>query len=243
MPRTARRLSTTGYYHIMVRGVNRQAIFLDNADYDFFVFLLSKYKRDMGVEVIAYCLMNNHVHILLNTHEADKFIKKISSAYVLFFNKKYTRVGHLFQERFKSEPVEDEAYLLTVTRYILWNPQKARIAAFDKYEWNSWRELFYPCFCDIDIVEKIVGNKEALIEYLSKETNDRCIDINECKLMDEAETVEYIQRKYSLDSVEQLKDYSKEKIARALKDLKEDGFTVNQISIATGIGRGIIQRA
>ena len=98
-------------------------------DYQFYLRMLEKYSRETGVAVCAYCLMENHTHLLLYDKEKKipEFMKKTGIRYSYYFNQKYERVGHLFQGRYRSEPVENEAYLITVTRYILNNPQKAGV--------------------------------------------------------------------------------------------------------------------
>ena len=130
MPRTARKKSHSQIYHVMLRGINKQQIFFDKEDNEYFIGLLKRYRDSCGYQLHAYCLMGNHVHLLLQEGEnktTGEIIRHIGSAYVYWYNLKYERTGHLFQDRFKSEPVESESYLLTVFRYILMNPVKAGI--------------------------------------------------------------------------------------------------------------------
>lgn len=125
MPRAARKKSNSGIYHIMLRGINRQLIFEDEEDKNRFIETLLKYKEQCGYLIYAYCLMGNHIHILLKEgkEELTLVLKRIAGSYVYWYNWKYHRSGHLFQDRFKSEPVEDDAYFLTVIRYIHQNPE------------------------------------------------------------------------------------------------------------------------
>lgn len=139
MTRIARQKSTTGYYHIMLRGVNRQDIFFDDEDRQRFVDTLKRFQEELNIQITAYCLMSNHVHILLHAdEELSIFIKKISSSYVFWFNRKYGRIGHLFQDRYKSEALDSDSYLMTAMRYILHNPQKAGICSVESYKWSSF---------------------------------------------------------------------------------------------------------
>jgi len=130
LARRARVRSNTGIYHVMIRGINRQAIFEDDEDRIRFIDTLREYKDISKYEIYGYCLMDNHIHLLIK--EIDEsislIIKRISSSYVHWYNTKYERLGHLFQERFRSEVVEDDGYFLTVLRYIHQNPVKAKIA-------------------------------------------------------------------------------------------------------------------
>ncbi|MCJ7806540.1 MAG: transposase, partial [Clostridia bacterium] len=119
MPRRAREKSSTGVYHVMLRGINRQNIFKDREDRQQFITTLVKYKKVSGYEIYGYCLMTNHMHLLIKEggESIDRILKRIGASYVYWYNKKYARCGHLFQDRFKSEPVEDDQYLLVVLRY------------------------------------------------------------------------------------------------------------------------------
>ena len=120
MPRQARRKSKSGIYHVMLRGINKQVIFEDEEDSLKFLETLKNYKAISGYKIFAYCLMSNHIHLLLKVEKEnlDLIIKRIAGSYVYWYNWKYHRSGHLFQDRFKSEPVEDDMYFLTVIRYM-----------------------------------------------------------------------------------------------------------------------------
>ena len=109
MPRTARIKSKTGIYHVMLRGIGKQNIFEDDLDKQKFMMLLTEVKQKSQFSLYAYCLMNNHVHLLLKIGKdpLEIIIKRLGSNYAYWYNTRYERVGHLFQDRFKSEPVED----------------------------------------------------------------------------------------------------------------------------------------
>ena len=120
MPRSARIMSRTGYMHVIERGIGKQVLFESADDFKFYLDRLKKYCLETGVKVCCYCLMNNHVHLLLhgNLNSLSLTMKKIGVSYSWYYNKKYSHVGHLFQDRYISEPVENEVYFLTVFRYI-----------------------------------------------------------------------------------------------------------------------------
>ena len=132
MPRKARAKSKTGIYHIILRGINRQKIFNDNEDKKRLLETLLRYKEKSKYQIYAYCLMDNHIHLLLKEGEEPlaQIMRRIGGSYVYWYNHKYERVGNLFQDRFKSEVVEDDTYFLTVLRYIHQNPAKAGIDVF-----------------------------------------------------------------------------------------------------------------
>ncbi len=101
----------------MLRGINRGNIFESNQDKAFFLNSMYRAREKSSFKVIGYCLMNTHVHLLLQeSEEIGVSMKRITVSYVQWFNRKYNRVGHLFQNRYKSEPIEDERYLVSVLR-------------------------------------------------------------------------------------------------------------------------------
>src|SRR5665811_2065044 len=110
MPREARELSKSGIYHILMRGINRQNIFEDEEDCEKFTQTLYRYKEISKYEIYAYCLMGNHMNLLIkNGQESlEQVMRRICGSYVYWYNKKYDRIGNLFQDRFKSKPVEDD---------------------------------------------------------------------------------------------------------------------------------------
>jgi len=174
MPRQGRKLSDSQTYHIMVRGNERRNMFLDDEDKVRFIDTLNEKRQPNKFTLYAYCLMDNHVHLLISegTEEISKVMKRINVSYVYFFNRKYGRIGHLFQDRFKSEGIEDDTQLLAVVRYIHNNPVKANIVKHaGEYEWSS-----YGIYTNIRKDIRGVINKEAVLDLFS--TNQtRAIDL------------------------------------------------------------------
>lgn len=143
MPRQARLRSDTGVYHIMLRGNDKRTIFIDNEDRKRFISTLFEKAAEENIRIYAYCLMSNHVHLLLHEKDANiaRLMKRINVSFVYYFNKKYKRVGHLFQDRFKSEIVDNDNYLLAAVRYIHNNPVKAGMVSLpEKYLWSSYND-------------------------------------------------------------------------------------------------------
>ena len=188
MPRVARIKSSTGIYHIMARGINQQNIFTCDDDYERFLNALTKYCRKSACEIYAYCLIDNHIHLLLKEGQEPvaTTMKRIGTSYVYYYNWQYNRKGHLFQDRYKSEPVEDDACFLTVLRYIHLNPLKAGTADdIASYPFSSYTEytdkvklantafalkLFNP---DQDKAVK------EFINFHRQPNDDKCLDITE----------------------------------------------------------------
>ena len=140
MPRKDR-LQYPGYYHIVNRGEERRKVFLHPDDYERFMELVASMLEEFGITMHAYCLMTNHYHLLLETHEENlsEAMKYLNSNYSMYFNRKYKRTGHLWQGRFLSYYLCDEMHVWSVVKYIERNPMQAgMVKAIDKYEYQSF---------------------------------------------------------------------------------------------------------
>lgn len=126
MPRKAREKNSTAIYHIISRSISEVQLFREDSDKDFYLQLLKRYLRKYQCSLYAYCLMSNHVHLHLDPKGFDisTFMHGINTAYVQYFNKKYSRHGHVFQGRFQSRILATESYNLAVSAYIHNNPYK-----------------------------------------------------------------------------------------------------------------------
>lgn len=141
-PRISRsQLLTHTYFQICVRGNNGQDIFLSEKDFLRYLSLIEKYAERYSLQCFAYCLMNNHAHMLLRVPSIQilsKTMHSIQVAYAMYFNRKYERRGHLFQDRFSSWVIKDEHHLLLAKEYIENNPVKAgMIFQKEDYVWSS----------------------------------------------------------------------------------------------------------
>ncbi|MFL0245766.1 transposase [Candidatus Clostridium stratigraminis] len=124
MPRQARIKSNTAIYHIMARSISEIDLFKDDEDKKKYLYIIKDYQKIYSFKVYAYCLMDNHLHIIIDSNGADisKIMHSINFKYASYFNRKHNRHGHLFQDRFKSKIVFNERYLFTLTAYIHNNP-------------------------------------------------------------------------------------------------------------------------
>ncbi len=128
------------FYHVIVRGNQRQRIFKEPADYQKYLLTLTVYQNRYQFHLYAYVLMGNHVHLLIETGDVplSKILQGISQTYTLYYNRKYRTVGHLFQGRYKAILCDRDAYLLGLVRYIHENPLRARIVkTLREYTWSS----------------------------------------------------------------------------------------------------------
>jgi REP element-mobilizing transposase RayT len=120
MPRAARQFSKTGFYHIMMRGINRERIFEKEAAKKEILHILAVKVRETDVGIYAYCVMDNHIHLVLKSEpqELAVFMKKLNGSFAMYYNREQRRVGHVFQDRYKSERIEDEEYFWVLTDMI-----------------------------------------------------------------------------------------------------------------------------
>lgn len=181
MPRKER-ITEAGTYHIINRGVERRNIFNEHSDYDFFLELLLKLTKDYNVIIHTYVLMTNHYHILLETKQNNlsKAIQFLNDKYAKYYNKKYKRVGHLWQGRYKSYALYDDAHFWIVAKYIERNPIKANMVNdINQYNYQSFfewknRSKHYKLLNDSKIFDMTLLEYE---EYISTESETDAIDI------------------------------------------------------------------
>ena len=237
MPRQIRNTGKTGWAHIIIRGINRENLFYDEEDYLRFVSTLTRFQRETGSELAAWCLMSNHVHLLMFVEDGSHavMIKKLLVSYAAYYNKKYDRVGHVFQDRFRSEAINDEGYLLTVARYIYRNPQKAGICPARTYPYT---------YIQTDgILSGYFAAPEALFAYLETENADRCMEYDSSGAYSDSEALELLCEMNGSRNPQSVQSLEKAKRDELLRRLKEKGLTVRQISRLTGVNRNTVQRA
>ena len=265
MPRQGRIQSGTGVYHVMMRGINRQQIFESEEDNRHMLYILSNLHLQYSPEgtplssptctIYAYCLMGNHFHLPIQERAwtIGEIIKSLASSYVYYFNKKYQRIGHLFQDRFKSEPVNDMSYFVTLLRYIHQNPVKAGIVSDARdYPWSSWCEYLCPD------KEKNICNTRATLRRISLDDlaalvnqpladNCTCIDIDEADIHAKSvHTDESVRQEIlRLSQCQSIAEFQRKAIGERkeiCRIMKERGAGVRQLSRITGISLGTISK-
>ena len=179
MSRPPRRKSDIGMYHVILRGVNRKTIFVDDADCRFFMNALFRVKERSAFALFSYCLMKNHVHLLLQERDEpmELIFKRLCVSYAYYFNHKYEESGHLFQDRYRSEAVTDDAYFLTVLRYICQNPVKAGVCKtpFD-YRWLGCSMIVDPDH-RLDSLEGLTSmSARQLKRWVLKLSSEECME-------------------------------------------------------------------
>jgi len=247
MPRQARKKSKTGIYHIMLRGINQQVIFEDEEDNEKFIDTLKSFKAVSGYKLFAYCLMGNHLHLLLKIEKESLalILKRIAGSYVYWYNLKYRRIGHLFQDRFKSEAVEDEEYFLSVLRYIHQNPIKAEICKeIDEYKFSSYNDFVKEKqeVVDIDYVFSII-NKDEFITFNTKTNDNKFLECDEKIFrLNDKEAKDIIHKISKCRNATEFQSLDDEKRNKFIKDFKENNLSIRQISRLTGISFAIVRR-
>ena len=129
-------------YHVTARGNARQKIYLDDSDREVFLYRLGLEIEQQGWRLYAYCLMDNHYHLLLETPEPNLVagMRRFNGVYTQAFNRRHRRVGHLYQGRYKAILVEKDAYLREMCRYVVLNPVRAKaVKRPDQWRWSSYR--------------------------------------------------------------------------------------------------------
>lgn len=254
MPRKTRQKSSTKVYHIIIRGNGKQDIFFEKQDYSKFVKDICQTKEKYEYELYAYCLMSNHVHLVIydKKDNLSKIIQGLTVRYSSYWNKKYERVGHLFQDRFLSKSVETQSYLKTVCRYIHQNPCKGGVAEMEKYIWSSYQEFVKE--------NKLIDEKQvlSLFGYDRREAINNFIEFHKVnkkestikdfmeyemveKLKDE-EAVKYLVEILELENIQQLSKYNLKEQKDCLKKLKSTkGISSLQIARITGLSRKMIE--
>ena len=242
MPRQARCFEEGEYFHVMVRGINRQDIFYDDEDRQRFLETMQRFSSETDVSVIAWCLMSNHVHLLLKADRMpDLFMRKLGCSYVPYFNRKYGRVGHLFQDRYKSETIKDDNYMLAVVRYIHKNPEKAHICRMSDYRWSSYGEFLDGReSANTDLILGMLGGSEGYRQFM--ETADSAVYMDEHNGFTEREALDKFSELFP-DGAGSIQSLPRRERNEAIGKLADAGLTAAQICRITGLGKTIVYSA
>lgn len=242
MPRTARKKSDTGIYHIILRGINKQTIFYEKEDYEKYLRCLTKYKSVSKPTFYAYCLMDNHAHLLIKEgiEPLEIYFRRVGASFVYWYNRKYERCGHLFQNRFRSEPVDDDLYFQTVYSYILHNPKKAGLCKeINDYPWSSCSEPTSKSLIDFDELKKYI-NPDNLNQFMGTDNENKVLDLNSKKATDS--TALKIMSDMKIASVREFISSPKNKQTEIVNAMSNHGCSIRQISRITGTTRYIIEK-
>lgn len=253
MARESRKESPTKYYHVMMRGNNKEMIFENEAEKQYFLDQLQFQSNEGNIIIVAYCIMDNHVHLLINADilTMSESLKWINIKFASKYNYKYERVGHVFQGRYKSEIINNENHLVQVLRYIHNNPVSAKmVPQVSEYKWSSYNHYLYEKDNIIDPYEKQLileifskSTKQFQEFHLKEETNEFLeisIDLEKQK----EEKAEKIITKYldihNIKNYDELRDNKKILEELVIELINTSKLSHRRISELLGLNRGRI---
>lgn len=244
MGRQAREYSESKIYHIMFRGVNYQDLFEEGQDYKKMLDILYRVKSEMKFEVYAYCMMTNHVHLVIKENkyrDISLIMKKILSNYSRWYNIKYKRTGALIANRYKSMPVEIDEYFLCLIRYIHQNPTKAGIVEnLSDYKYSSYNEyLSKTLLVDKDFVLEMMNIDDFKEFHLEQETID--FEVTDSSKKTDEKIILHIRKVYGIENPKEISMLDKPQRNSIMMELKSE-YPARQLQRITGISRGIISR-
>lgn len=258
MPRPLRLRSETNIYHVMARGNRRRIIFHDKYDKQRFINIILNKNIEEYFKLFAYCIMDNHYHLLIReeNEELSSIMKIINSSYATYYNIRYEGSGHVFQDRYRSEPVNNDEYLLGVTRYIHNNPKKAGIISrCEDYPWSSYQQyIYYKKDNELLDVSPILNmyseNRNKAVQKFIDFTESNNIDlfIDDYDEKDEEDRISHIldlESKKAQINIEELLNNRKYIPLRneIIRSVTETSFlSISKIAQILGISRNIINK-
>ena len=251
------------FYHVITRGNQRQKVFKDSDDFLKYLEILSNYKTQYKYFLYVYVLMNNHVHLLIETQETplSKILQGINQSYTTYFNRKYKTVGHLFQGRYKAILCDRDEYLLSLVNYIHLNPVRAKIVKTpDEYQWSSHLSYIKKAdginIIDTDQVLRMFSEdkqraRKLYSAYMSNRQIVKKEDVYNTigqRILGSEEFLEKVMKRYDgeLKKEKREREYTLYEIAKGVE--KICGITLKQIrekskSETVTLGRGLLSLA
>ncbi len=259
MPSAPRRIAESGLYHVVARGNGKQVIFTDDRDREAFLAYLERFMREDEIALIAWCLMDNHVHLIVEDTEQrlPHAMGGVLGAYAKYFNQKTGHVGSVFQPRFFSEAIEGDDYLIAAVRYVHINPEKAGICEAAHYPWSSYREYVGDAgagtdegagagsgLCATGLVLGLLGSVDGFSELCSGASEADVGFEGSVKLSsDEAlEVANRVVRALGCPDVFAVKSLLIPRRNAVVAALRGNCLTIKQIERLTGLGSGVIAR-
>lgn len=254
MPRKARKAAASGVYHVMVRGIDKMQLFIDDADNVQYLCFLNFCQNDK-FKILAYCLMGNHVHLLVHTDKQssehmEAAMRSIGIRYAAYYNRKYNRVGPIFQGRFASQVVESVGYFLRVLRYIHNNPAAAgMVTDLGSYVWSSYIDYFgtrTSCLCMVHTGYALqLRTQDWLLHWHTQKETNRLgfLDVDTSKKHPPDEEVKAMIFQLADCQPCDLQLMPAEKQASVFAALYyEEGARIAQLSRLTGVAKGVIKK-
>ena len=221
MPRFSRESIQTTYFHVMTQGINKSYIFEKPEEIKFYIKIMYELLKEHNLKIIAYCIMNNHAHMLINAvdiKELSKYMHRLNCKYAVYYNKIHNRVGYVFRDRFKTEGIYDEKQYYNCIKYIYDNPVKAGICKKpEEYPYSNYKkvplEMVDNKYSFIDIEEVVEQNYKDEIKLFLENRNMKLDELK--KNLPELEKIVKVlknKHKLSLRKVAELLHIGREKI-------------------------------
>lgn len=224
MSRQPRNFIQTSFFHIITQGINKNYIFDEAQDIKFYIKIMYDLLTEHKINIIAYCIMNNHAHILIksdNLKDLSKYMQRLNIRYSMYYNRKYNRIGYVFRDRYKAEGIYDEKHLYNCIYYIYNNPVKAGICKKpEDYPYSNYKKI----------------NEDIDDDYIFIDVDDNKNDNTECKYF-----IRSFLEEHHIDASE-LKN-NKIVLKDLIKLLKgKKHISLRNISKELNIGREIVRR-
>ncbi|MFB1082199.1 REP-associated tyrosine transposase [Jeotgalibacillus sp. JSM ZJ347] len=246
MPRQPRQKSRSGIYHVTVRGNNHQLIFYEDADRYFLLKKILKVKDECGFDVYAWCLMDNHIHLVVREKNISisKIMQRINGSYSIYMNKKHNGSGHIYQGRFYSDPVNTISKLHNVIRYIHQNPVRSHMTSHPAgYKWSSCRAYYkqralYPRLTDTKGVLKYFSPDPQKAIRQFAEYTETVYDLPQKKIsvkpvLTDTQALALIQEHYPSINISQIKHLPVQERNQIIHELKNQ-FNAGQLARVIG---------
>ena len=248
MPKQPRELSESGYYHVVTRGVGGMIIFEDDEDREQYLGLLKKYRDQLDCRVIAWVLMDNHVHMVLDFGEGNTptgLMRRLDIPYAAYYRSKTGHRGHLFQDDYWSKPIKTEAQLVATVDYVHRNPERAHISSAESYLWSSAREyLGTSTLVDISTISELVGGRDKILSIVINEDDvvrESRRYSAKTRMTDEQVLATAIDEA-RVTSSSALRLLDKETRQSVIRRVSEHGATMRQIARVFGISANTVSR-
>lgn len=235
MPRIARKDYKANYFHIIVQGINKEWIFKKEKYLKKYRELLLDNKEKYAIKLVAYCIMNNHAHLLIycdKVEELSQYMKSINTSYANYYNAIEERVGHVFRNRYEAEEIDSERYLLNCIAYIHNNPVKAGIVKnVSNYKYSTYNNYINKTGIVTNEILKLVFGTSN--NYLEQYKIIHKKDYSFKDMIEAKKSVAEIIREYEQirnTKIEKIKENEKYVIELAKRLMEEAGLSMNKIS-------------
>ncbi len=250
MPRKARSINCSSYYHVIVQGYERQNIFKEEYLKKKYFDLLMDENQKFNITILTYCIMDNHAHLLLYCDEImqmSSFMKNVNTRFAMYYNAQNSRVGYVFRDRFLSEAITNKKHLYACVPYIHMNPVVAQIVSKPEYyKYSSYNDFFTKSgIIDEDVLEKLFGSSKDYLELFkflhleNGEGQDYISDIPKINIIEAKRIIESTLSKYEIDN---FKIIDKREKIYILELLIEKGISIYQIGKVLKISYNTVKR-